>query len=98
MKADTNKNIWKHHTGETGFEKRSSNQQLDDSREYGIWKTIVQPILRYSLKKRELCSCFKLCNLTNEQWQQWVSHIEDFLEMIENYPDFIDSIITGDES
>ncbi len=56
----------------------------------------VQYILHNDLKKRKLCSHFILHTLTIEQQQ--VSHTEDLLEMIENNPDFVDSIITGNES
>ncbi len=60
----------------------------------GIPKTPVQGVLQENLKKRKLCSH----TVTTEQWQQWVSHVEDQLKMIENEIDFVDSMITGEES
>ncbi len=48
-------------------------------------------------KKKKHTSCFVPYAFTTEQ-QQWVPHAKDLLEMIENNPGFVDSIITGDES
>ncbi len=48
----------------------------------GMLKTIVRCIVQDDLKNRTPCSCFILRALTNEQWQQQVSHAEDLLEMI----------------
>ncbi len=40
----------------------------------------------------------KLYTLTTEQQQQWVSCAKDLLEVvIENYPDFVDSVVTGND-
>ncbi len=63
----------------------------------GILKTIVQHVLQNDLKKRKLCSCFVPPTFKTEQ--QWrVPYAEDLLGMIGNNPDFIDSIITDNES
>ncbi len=62
----------------------------------GILKTTVQHVLRDDLKKRKLCSVLQV--LTTEQWQQRVSHAKNLLEIIENDPDFVDSITTGNDS
>ncbi len=61
----------------------------------GIPKTIVQYILRMIWKKEgRACASFR----TTEQRQQQMSYDKDVWEMIANDPDFVDSIITGDES
>ncbi len=45
------------------------------------------------MKKRKLCSHFVPHALTTEQLQQQVSHANDFMEMIENDPDFVDLMV-----
>ncbi len=63
----------------------------------GTPKTIVQHILQDDLKKKKAAPT--LCITRLNKWTTTrASHIEDLLEMIENDPDFVDSIITGDES
>ncbi len=74
-----------------------SSLPQDDNGKYGNTENKCSRILRDDLKKEKLCSCFLLHALTTEQ-QQRVPHAEYFLEMIENDPDFVDSIITDDES
>ncbi len=50
------------------------------------------------LKKRKLCARFVPDTLTAEQWKQCIVHAKDLLEMIAHEPNFLDSIIPGDES
>ncbi len=57
---------------------------------------------RYPLKKcihvKIWQHCFAPNALTTEHRRQGVSHAEDLFEVIENDLDFVDLIITGDES
>ncbi len=64
----------------------------------GIPKIIVQQILREDLQKRTLCARFVLHTLTAELKERRLNHVYGLIEMIESNPNFLDSIITGDES
>ncbi len=61
-------------------------------------KTVVEQILRDDLEKRKLCLHYVPHALQTEQWQQWVPYAKDLLEMIENDPELVNSVITGNES
>jgi len=64
----------------------------------GITKTVVIWILREDLKKRKLCSRFVLYALTQEQMDERVATCQDLLNMINSEKNFLDKVITGDES
>ncbi len=61
-------------------------------------RTIVHRIIRENLGKRKLCARFVPHALTREQREQRVAHAEDLLQMISDDPNFVRSIITGDET
>ncbi len=58
----------------------------------------MQQILCEDLQKWKLCVQFVLHALTAEQKEQRLNHTHDIIEMTKNDPNFLDSIITGDES
>ncbi len=64
----------------------------------GIPKTIVQQILLEDLQKWKLCTWFVPRALTVEQKEHCPNHAYNLIETIKSDPDFLDSIITGDES
>ena len=64
----------------------------------GIPKTVVLRILREDLKKRKLCSRFVPHALTREQMGKQVAACQDLLNMINSDKNFLDKVITGDES
>ncbi len=64
----------------------------------GIQKTIVQQIMCEDWQKRKLCVWFVLYALTAEQKEQHLNYAYDLTEMIKSDLNFLDSIITGDES
>ncbi len=63
-----------------------------------ISKTIVPLILHDDLKKWKIRARFVPHALTVEQCDQRVAYVLDLLEMVKNDPEFLDLIITGDES
>ena len=65
---------------------------------FGIPKTVVLRILREDLKKRKLCSRFVPHALTREHTDERVSACQDLLNMINGDKNFLDKVITGDES
>ncbi len=79
--------------GGTNFVKGSSNQLYYDNEEPGILKTIVQRTSQNDLKKERCAhpSYHTPLQLNN-------NYVKDFSEKIENNPDFVVSIIIGDES
>ncbi len=64
----------------------------------GIPKTIMQQIVCEDLQKWKLCMQFVLHALTAEQKKQRLNHTYNLIETIKSGPNFLDSIITGDES
>ncbi len=64
----------------------------------GIPKSIVQQILREDLQKRNLCVWFVPRALTAKQKEQRHNHTYELIETIERNLNFLDSIITSDES
>ncbi len=64
----------------------------------GIPKTIVQQILWEDLQKWELCVQFVPHALTAKQKEQRLNHAYNLIETIKSDPNFLDSIITGQES
>ncbi len=63
-----------------------------------IPKTIVQKILYKHLQKWKLYVQFVAHALTAEWKEQRLNHAYNFIETIKNDPNFLDSIITGNES
>lgn len=63
-----------------------------------IPKPLIKRILRGNLKMRKVCAGFVPHAFPAEQKKQCLAHVEDLLEMIANDQNFLDSIITGDES
>ena len=61
-------------------------------------KTVVLRILREDLKKRKLCSRFVPHALTREQMDDRFAACQDLLNMINGDKNFLEKIITGDES
>ncbi len=61
-------------------------------------KTFVQQILCEDLQKQKLCAQFLQHALTAEQKEQRFNYAYDPIETIKSDPNFLDSIITGDES
>jgi len=61
-------------------------------------KTVVLRILRGDLKKRKLCSRFVPQALTGEQMDERVAACQDLLNMINDDKNFLDKVITDDES
>ncbi len=64
----------------------------------GIPKAVVQQILHEDLPKWKLCAWFVWYALTAKQKEQRLNHAYDLIEMIKSNPNFLGSIITGDES
>ena len=64
----------------------------------GIPKTVVLRILREYLKKRKMWSRFVPHALTREQIDERVAACQDMLNMINGDKNFLDKVITGDES
>jgi len=64
----------------------------------GIPKNVALRTLREDLKKRKLCSRFVLHALTREQMDERVAACQDQLNMINGDKNFLDKVITGDES
>ena len=64
----------------------------------GFPKTVFLRILREDLKKRKLFSGFVLHALTREQLDERVAACQDLLNIINGYKNFLDKVITGDES
>jgi len=64
----------------------------------GIPKTVVLRILREDLKKRKLCSRFVPHALTRLQMDERIAACQDLLNMINGDKNFLDKVITGDES
>jgi len=64
----------------------------------GVPKTVVLRILREDLKKRKVCSRFVQHALTREQMDERVAACQDLLNMINSDKNFLDKVITGDES
>jgi len=64
----------------------------------GIPKTVVLRILRGDLKRRKLCSRFVLQTLTRLQMDERIAACQDLLNMINGDKNFLDKVITGDES
>ena len=59
---------------------------------------MVLRILREDLKKQKLCSRFVPHALTQEQMDKRVAACQDLLNMINGDKNFLDRVITGDES
>jgi len=64
----------------------------------GIPKTVVLRILREVLKKLKLCSRFVPHALTREKMDERVAACQDLLNMINGDKNFLDKVITDDES
>jgi hypothetical protein len=64
----------------------------------GILKTVVLRILREDLNKRKLCSRFVPHALTREQLDERVASCQVLLNVINGDKNFLDKIVTGDES
>jgi len=64
----------------------------------GIPRTVALRILREDLKKRKLCSKFVPHALTRDQTDERVAACQDLLNMINSDQNFLDKVITGDES
>ncbi len=64
----------------------------------GIPKTIEQQILCENLQIWKLCVWFVPHALTVEQKEQRLNHAYDLTETIKSDTNFLDAIITGDES
>jgi len=64
----------------------------------GIPKPVVLRILREDLKKRKLCSRFVPNALTREQMDERVAACQDLLNVINGDNNFLDKVITSDES
>ena len=63
-----------------------------------IPKTVVLWILREDLKKRKMCPRFVPHAPTREQMDERVAARQDLLNMINGDKNFLDKVITGDES
>ncbi|XP_011859854.1 PREDICTED: putative uncharacterized protein FLJ37770 [Vollenhovia emeryi] len=64
----------------------------------GIDKMIVHTIITEDLAIRKICAKFVPKVLTDDQKQRRVSACEDLLQRVEEDLDFLDNVITGDES
>ncbi len=58
----------------------------------------MQQILHEDLQKRKLCTQFVSHALTIKQKEQRLNHAYNLIETIKSDLNFLDSIITGDES
>ena len=65
---------------------------------FSIPKTVVLWILREDLKKQKLCSRFVPHTLTREQMDEQDAACQDLLNMINGDKNFLDKVITGEES
>jgi len=75
-----------------------TSRLIADTCTLGIPKTVVVRILREDLKKRKLCSRFVPHALTREQMDERVAACQDLLNVINGDKNFLDEVITGDES
>ena len=87
-------NRWQHRRRRQNGQRRSKRDVSVNS----IPKTVVQRILRGDLKKRKMCSRFVPHALTREQMEERVAACQDLLNMINGDKNFLDKVITGDES
>lgn len=74
------------------FTVRMLAEELNTNRE------TVRQILTIDLGKRKVCARFVPHQLTEDQQIARVAHCRDIIQTAENDPDFLDSIITGDET
>ena len=58
----------------------------------------VRPILTEELGMRKICAKMVPRNLTEQQWDAWVSVCAELLEEVEANPELMERVITGDES
>lgn len=77
-------------------DRRSTCRMIAD--ELHIPKTTVHEILTEILGKKKVCAKFVPHFLTPEQKEQRVNASRDFVQMVTNNPNFLKSIVTGDES
>ena len=66
--------------------------------ETGLDKNAVHRILTDHLHMRKICAKVVLKNLSVEQKANWLEICQDLLGRLETEPDFLDKVITGDES
>lgn len=66
--------------------------------ELGINRETVRQILTKDLGKKKVCARFVPHELNEDQKHARVEHCKDIISTAENNPDFLDSIITGDET
>ncbi|KAL4085370.1 hypothetical protein QTP88_027229 [Uroleucon formosanum] len=64
----------------------------------GLTHTIVHQILTNDLEMRKICAKMVPKILSQDQKDNRRDRCLDFLEQIENYPSFLERVITGDES
>ncbi len=67
-------------------------------KQLNIPKTIILRILCEDMKKRKICACFVPHVLTREQKGTRLAQSENLLEMDNTCENFLEKIITGDES
>jgi hypothetical protein len=63
-----------------------------------IPKTVVLRILREDLGKRKLCARFVPHSLTPEQWKDRVTSCQDIITKVDAAKNFLNKIITRDET
>jgi hypothetical protein len=63
-----------------------------------INKETIRTILHEDLGKTKVCAKFVPYTLTNEQKSKRSAHCRDIISAAENDPDFLKSIVTGDET
>lgn len=76
--------------------RRLSIQQIADTTNLSTF--VVHGIVTEDLQMRKICAKLVPKVLTDEQKESRVSRCQELLDLIENDPDFLNSVVTGDES
>jgi hypothetical protein len=66
--------------------------------ELNINKKTIRQIIPEDLQKRKICTKFVPHSLMDEQKQQRLTSCQDFIQTCQDNPNFLDCIVTGDES
>lgn len=66
--------------------------------EFNVSKNTIYDILTLKLNKRKVCARFVPHKLTDDQEVARVEHSKDLIKTAKKYPNFLDSIVTGDET
>ena len=66
--------------------------------EVNMIQEAIRRILTEELGMRKICAKMVPRNLTQQQWDAWVSICVELLEQVEADPELMERVITGDES